>query len=264
MGHKPIETAHFNQFLKLLNLPESFEYGKEPEPDFVIKLIDETIGIEHTRLFIPKDIKGDDPINHQVSAKRILTKAEQLFKLKHTEKLTVTVRFHRSYGLGTKQRMLTGKDVGKLSKFLCDFVSLNIPEYGTRRAFEQFDMQVGKQVLPDEIDYLSIYHKFNCWTQSEGGVVPDVRSDALYNRVASKDTKPQNYKTAYNEIWLLIVEDQWNMTTYFDFSYAEVIEVDSMFNKVFILRSGNDMIIECKNIREEGSRWKGDNNNYLI
>jgi hypothetical protein len=259
MGHRPIENAHFNQFLRLLYLPLEFIQGKEPEPDFIIRMDGKTIGIEHTRLFLNKDLKGDDPIKHQVAANRIIQRAEALFKKKSDLKLTVTINFFGSYGLSMETRMLTMKDVDRLSKSICEFVMCNVPEYGFRKSFEQFDMEVGKQVLPDEIDHISIDHK--CWTQSEGGMVPDIKGDAFYSRIESKDLKPFNYKHPYDEIWLLIVEDQWNMTTYFDFSYAEVIEVDSRFNKVFILRSGNDMIIECKNIREESHQFNGEHNN---
>ena len=257
MGQSSIEIAHLRQFLKLLELSPNFEQCEEPQPDFKIILNNKVIGIEHTRLLLPKDSKGNDPVKHHVSSNRIIENAERMFKEKRNEKLTVTVNFFGSYGLSLKSNMLTGKDVKELSKFICDFVLINIPEYGARRSFEQFDMQLGEQILPDQIDHISIDHKYDCWTQSEGGLVPDIRSDALYSRIASKDPKLKNYNNTFDEVWLLIVENQWNMLSYFDFSYANDIEVNSHFNKVFIMRSGNDEVYECNNQITTCERWKG-------
>ena len=108
-------------------------------------------------------------------------------------------------------------------------------------------MELGEYRLPEKIDHISIDHKYDCWSQSEGGLVPDIRSEALYSRISSKQSKLINYSDSFDEVWLLIVEDQWNMTSYFDFSYADAIEVESGFNRVFILRSGNSEIRECDN-----------------
>ena len=257
MVQRPIEIAHFSQFLKLVNLPVDFQQCEEPQPDFKLIIDGKMIGVEHTRLLLPKDSKGNDPIKHQVSANRVVEKAEKIFKAVRSEKLTVTVNFLGSYGLSVEYKMLTGKDVEELSKFLYEFVLLNIPKYGTRRTFEQYDMNIGVQILPNKIDHISIDHKYDCWSQSEGGLVPDIRSDALYSRILSKQTKLKNYSIILDEVWLLIVEDQWNMTSYFDFSYADSIRVESGFNRVFILRSGNSEVVECLNITPESERWKG-------
>ncbi|RYF19780.1 MAG: hypothetical protein EOO42_13735 [Flavobacteriales bacterium] len=240
-----------------MKLPPEFEQCEEPQPDFKIVINDKVIGIEHTRLFLPKDSKGNDPVKHHVSSNRIVENAERMFKEKRDEKLTVTVNFSGSYGLSIQTNMLTGKDVKELSKFICDFVLINIPEYGGRRSFEQFNMLLGEQILPDQIDHISIDHKYDCWTQSEGGMVPDIRSDALYSRIASKDSKLKNYNKSLDEVWLLIVENQWNMLSYFDFSYADNIDVNSHFNRVFIMRSGNNEVYECNIDLAVDERWNG-------
>lgn len=257
MGQTPTEIAHLRQFLNLLKLPPDFKQCEEPQPDFKILLNDKIVGIEHTRLLLPKDSKGNDPVKHHVSSNRIVENAQKLFKERRNEKLTVTVSFYGTYGLSVESRMLTGKDVKELSKFICDFVSVNIPEYGTGRSFEQFDMQLGEQILPDQIDHISIDHKYDCWTQSEGGMVPDIRSEALYARIASKDSKLKNYNREFDEVWLLIVENQWNMLSYFDFSYADNINVESHFNRVFIMRSGNNEVYACNNGISVDERWSG-------
>jgi hypothetical protein len=38
------------------------------------------MGIEHTRLFLPIDANGNDPMKHHISGNRIIENAEKVFK----------------------------------------------------------------------------------------------------------------------------------------------------------------------------------------
>ncbi|PWS26461.1 hypothetical protein DHW03_16925 [Pedobacter yonginense] len=258
MGHKKIEIAHMAQFLKLQNLPVVFDECPEPQPDFKFKISDDKIiGVEHTRMFLPKDAKGDDLTRHYVTANRIVAYAHHMFKTTNKERLSVYVDFVSSYGLDMPSRMLTRKDEKTLSNFLLEFVKTNIPTLNTNASFENFNMDTGEHQLPDPIGHISIYNKYDCWAVVEAGMVPNIKGDVLQERVKAKDGKLKNYSALYGELWLLLVEDQWSPLNYFDFSFAKLIDVSSRFNKVFILRSGNNIVHECNNLCKEENQWKG-------
>jgi hypothetical protein len=257
MGHINTEIIQFEHFLKLLNLSSEYEEGIEPEPDFKINYKGRLIGIEHTRLFHSKDLKGDDIVRHNVITDRIVADAQNSFKLKSPDRLTVYVDFASSYGLSVPSKIISRTEAKELTKFLSEFVVKNTPAYDAQVSFDQFDMMTGKYILPDKIDRISIYNKYECWAPSRGGVVPNIMGVDLNQRIKSKDDKIKNYRIKYDEIWLLIVENQWHQENYYDFSGSLAIEVESRFNRVFILRAGNDELVECTNSVPIESMWNG-------
>ncbi|RZK68207.1 MAG: hypothetical protein EOO85_24735 [Pedobacter sp.] len=255
MGNTLTEEKHLKQFLSLLSISNDAARCEPPQPDFVIHSKGGVIGIEHTRLLL--DNEHNNLMKHYVSTDRIMANAEAMFRAKSEEKLTVCTHFRSSYGLNVDFSMLTGKDVKKLSSFIFNFVSREYPSYGGYVSFQQFDMHRGVQVLPNSINRISIYNKYNCWSASQGGVVPDIRSRELAHSIKEKDLKIDNYADIYDEVWLLLVENQWDLTSYFDFSNEGDISVLSRFSRVFILRAGNDEILECVNLIPKECRWNG-------
>jgi len=257
MNKQKIEERHLNQFISLLTANvKTFSINPTPEPDFTLFLDSQRIGVEHTRLFLGVDDKGDNIVIHNKVADTILNDAFNLFSATNTEKLTVVVSFVSSYGLAIESKMLSRKDIKVLSKFISDFVKEHIPQKGVHARYNQFDFTVGKYILPNKILSISIWHKYSSWTASKAGMVPSIQGESLAFRVFEKDKKPKNYKGSYDEIWLLLVEDQWNMETYFDFDDLDSIQVSSIYNKVYLLRSGNNHLYEIHNELPHCEQWQ--------
>ena len=68
-------------------------------------------------------------------------------------------------------------------------------------------------------------------------MIPRVyESEAFKIRLKKKNEKPRNYQKDYYQIWLLIIEDQRDLATYFDFEYGEQPTVSSPFDRIFVFR----------------------------
>ena len=175
MNKQEIEIKHLEQFMGLLhNDVKSFSINPTPEPDFTLKIDEKSIGVEHTRLFLCEDIKGDNIVIHNKVASKIMNDAQAIYLAQHSEALTVTVSFYSSYGLAGESKMLSNKDIKKLSQFIADFVSQHLPDEGHYVRFHQFDFSQGKYILPDKIRRISILHKYSCWSMATGGIVPSI------------------------------------------------------------------------------------------
>ncbi|MNK28372.1 hypothetical protein D3C87_467460 [compost metagenome] len=229
-----------------------------PEPDFVIQLNGKSIGIEHTQLIRLPDERGINFKAHNVIADKIMAKAETLYNKNHNNCLRISVDFKCDYGLASQNpTQLFNNDINVLSEYIANFISERLPfiiEYPhlTHFRFQAFDWDIGRIVLPEKIREISITNTANfknsCWTTSKSVCVPDIyNSIELSTILAKKDKKPQNYKSNYSGIWLVIVEDSMNLNSYFDFEDKEQKEISTAFDRVFILRRANNIIIELNN-----------------
>ncbi|MBK0380608.1 hypothetical protein [Mucilaginibacter segetis] len=245
-----IEKYHVNQFLKiLLGEDKQCISQKPPEPDFYTKIDGKLIGIEHTRLIREKDVNKINIMAHSKFADEIMVMAEELFNKKSSMPLSVHVDFKCDYGLVAKNPVqLKKEDKQYLSEFIADFVfgevlNLQIADKYQIFQYDAFDVGGGKK-----IDSITITHSpTSCWYAGQGGTIPRIYQSVEFKAILEKkNKKPSNYKQDYAEIWLLIVENSMNITSYFNFEDQHPIEIETPFNRVFILRSSNNEIVELK------------------
>ena len=71
-------------------------------------------------------------------------------------------------------------------------------------------------------------------------------STAFTTTLAKKNRKPINYQRNYDQLWLLMVEDQRNLATYFNNEYGEAPVVTSPFDRVFVFRYASEETTELK------------------
>lgn len=234
-----------------------------PEPDFYIEEKGKLIGIEHTRLIREPDENGFDPMAHAQMSQKIMSTAEEMYKQRSTVNMMVHVYFRNDYGLTRKDRVnLVNKDIDVLGRFIADFVIQNIPaETKQHLHFDSFDWNTGKRRFPIKIEGINITNirhlNDSCWTFTQGGTVSEIfESSELKNRLAEKQFKSKRYTRNYDQIWLLMIEDGRDLTTYFAFEDDRAtIEISSTFNRVFIFRMAEKVIVELKNICEPQKQW---------
>ena len=254
------EEKHITSFWKHLNeFPDDVPQKQDPpEPDFFVEANQGLIGIEHTRLVRQPDQRNINIMGHYRCAEKIMRLAEQNFRRQTDLKLYVSVSFACSYGLVTKEPFfLSNRDIGHLSTFISEFVTHRIPPSGEHWCFEHYDSHRNAFNFPYDKKIRSIAivncdHKVSqpCWTHTESGVVPQVyESQAFGEILKKKNQKPSNYLKDYYQIWLLMVEDQWNQATYFDFEDSEKPTVSSPFDRIFIFRYLTEEVIELKVVK---------------
>jgi len=256
MPNLKLEQIHIKQFLSLMveeNI--SVESQAPPEPDFKFCYNNQFIGIEHTRLIKLPDNNGINPMAHTVIANKIVTKSYSLFNQKSNACLTVSIDFRCDFGLVVSSPLqLYNSDIDPLSSFITNFVLERLPEinmsnHGTYFIYEPFDFNTGTYLMPNKIHHIAIRNTKNfqqsLWYASQGGVVPSFfECKELPIIIDKKNNKPKNYKNRYDEIWLLIVEDSMNLTSYFHFDYPKSLTFKSCFNKIYILRRSENILFE--------------------
>jgi hypothetical protein len=256
MNKERIERLHLEQFLKLISsLPIIAMVQPQGEPDFVFQVNEKTIGLEHTRLIRLPDERGVNIKAHTVNADRIVAFAEAILNTKNNICLRVAVDFKCTYGLAVSPPVqLESKDTGMLSQFIADFVEeklqdVLILEHLESIIFEAFDWNAGRYIFPDKIQLIRIQntsaYKTPCWFNYEGGTIPSIyESIEFKTRLSEKNKKPKHYINHYDEIWLLLVEDSMELTSYFDFDETEPVSIQFHFDRVFILRRSKNEYIE--------------------
>lgn len=256
MPNLRLEQIHIEQFIKLFfNSSIGFEQQQPPEPDFKVKLDEKVIGIEHTRLIRKPDKNNINVMGHYKVADKIMHKAELLYNTTESMCLMVNVSFRCDYGLITNSpKQLYNNDIQELSHFIADFVKLQLPKIVASKqdayfTFYTYDFNTGQQVLPEKINHITITNtksfEHSCWAANQGGVIPGIyKSEEFEITLNNKNKKPQNYKNEYDEIWLLIVEDSMDLTSYFHFDDQSTPEIESNFNRVFVLRKVENCYIE--------------------
>ena len=110
-------------------------------------------------------------------------------------------------------------------------------------------MVLAGKILPDKIDSISITKtkkfKTSSWSASEGAMINEFSDSIELERILEKKNgKPSKYKNRYDELWLLIVEDSMDLTSYFDFEYIQYKKIKSTFDNVFVLRRADNVVIK--------------------
>jgi len=261
MPNLRLEKIHVDQFVQLyLDYEVRAKSQNPPEPDFILDLSGKKIGIEHTQLIKLPDANGIDFMAHSRIAERIMQKAEILYNQKHDLCLMVHVRFRCDYGLNCINPIqLYNQDINELAKFISCFISLQMPlikltPHNSYFRYETYDYGLGGQILPDKIDSISItntkHFKTSCWAASQGAMITEFSNSIEFEKILEKkNKKPSKYKNKYDELWLLIVEDSMDLTSYFDFEYIGQRKITSTFDQVFVLRRANNILIQiniCK------------------
>ena len=255
MSKEEIEKRHIESFWRCLNeFPNDTPQKQDPpEPDFFVEVDQGLIGIEHTRLVRQRDERGVDIKGHYQCAKEIMRLAELKFKNWSNSKLRVSVRFACSYGLVAEEPFfLSNRNIKPLSTFIAEFVAHHIPPSGEREYFKDYDpyRNTFSNLYNEKIRSIEIVncdHKASqsCWTHPQGGVVPQVYESRAFKEIlGKKGQKPSNYLKDYYQIWLLIVEDQGDQATYFDFENSEKPTVSSPFDRIFIFRYLTEEVVE--------------------
>lgn len=260
MKKQEIEDAHLRAFWQISGFyPDIYPMRQEPpEPDFFLETPRGLIGIEHTQLIHQKDTNNVDPKIHEVVGEQIMQKAESLYFKTNKIKLNVHVSFKTEYGLrlGSIPVSLAKSDVKTLSPFIANFVANHIPAERSTIDFDGYDLEDGKEILPEEIESITIsntnYRDDSCWSPVTGGVVPPIfSSSAFLTALGKKNAKPASYLKKYAEIWLLMVENDKRFTSYFDFNFPSTSQIDSVFDRVFIYRDGLNQVIELRTLNKK-------------
>lgn len=228
------------QYSHILRFTESFpDFPKsflcfDDNPDVLVKTSEGMLGIEHTRLYW-ENLKEQESLEE-----RIVDRAREMYESSGGPPLRVNVLFDSNVRLGVK-------DIDSIAASLNRLVCSYMPDVG-----ESFDLEgwrfVSRGFTPSIvmifIDRLNNSGEM-LWGVGRGGVVPDLPSDSIRKSIQDKESKIGRYLDKCSRIWLLLVEDGFAPSSYFDIS--EEVKKDpyeSKFDRIFLFRNFSREVIE--------------------
>jgi hypothetical protein len=195
-----------------------------PNPDFIIKLNDNLIGLEHTQI-----LTGDAQRYFRV--KTLLDYAEQKFKQKYPN-----INVHATISVQNDEWNYSQKDKPKLAEQIADSVQWT-------RLEKDFK-------LPDKItnikttrhSQVSFSYKEKNW-QAEY-----LTRERLKSEIEKKESKILGYKTSekqLTELWLVLLIGSLSSVSY-ELNESENYEMESEFDRVYLMADFDAKILRIK------------------
>ena len=220
------ENLHFEAFIEELGLNIPNGYVSAESPDFLFELAGNTIGVEHTQIFLngSKDLKliaiesiGDD------IAKRVQIKGSSL-----KVNFQATLLFNLQGSMKESER----EDIAcyifdKIDKELQGKQPISLESYEIRPkhgAIVSIRLVATTQDLTTRV------------TVARAGWVKQTIDEEVISSIAKKNVKASSYTEKCDEVWLLIVADGHGPSSLFD-AQPKVLNIDykSNFGKIYYL-----------------------------
>lgn len=216
---KGIERFHLDKFLLLKNI-EIDTIIEGESPDFILKLKDQTISIEHTRFIQPKSKQIEE------FKEKIVSLAKQEFKKLYQVELTVWVTFHNFDFKFQK---------GYLESYAKEVFQIVEESYLTDTDYDFHHYPENKKYsrLVSSVDILKNldqdhWQSFGCF------IVPPVDEKSFIQLIRQKEKILDNYKSNYSENWLLIVADLGHESSTFCYSNFITKKLTSDFDRIYL------------------------------
>lgn len=199
---KEHERFLLERFIETSGLRIEIEEDEREAPDFLVRFESRLIGVEVTELFISHDTPSKSLQAQESIAKRIVARAQHLYKESGGSPAHVSVCF----GPGCDLRKLNReKTADTLATFMC---SLNLATW------QRFDWRPEEitSPIPYEITFINSLgvpsHEMSHWSVAQAGWAAPLKADTLQARIDEKAKRLPAYISIVSENWLLIVADR--------------------------------------------------------
>ena len=195
-----------------------------PNPDFIIELNDNLIGLEHTQI-LTKDAQ------RYFRIKTLLDYAEQIFEQKYPN-----INVHATISVQNDEWNYSQKDKPKLAEQIADYVQwirletdFELPEKITN-------------IKTTRHSQVSFSYKEKNW-QAEY-----LTRERLKSEIEKKESKILGYKTSekqLTELWLVLLIGSLSSVSY-ELNESENYEMESKFDRVYLMADFDAKILRVK------------------
>lgn len=257
MQAKEQERKHLKAFInKIDSLKEStlIFATKGQVPDLKATTKNGIIGIEHQRLFYPPSNNNIIRQEQEGLRRKVIMQSEKEFGKLSDVSLGVNVYFHTFYALSVDPQglKLTSNRVEPLAKSIANLVKSKTPDLGYE---VELRPTLGDDTFPSGINSILVWHpqdgRHAIWQAPEGGAVARFTPDYIRQQISKKEEKIDRYREECDKIWLLLVADGQQFSTWFDIeSSGEAFQTtySTNFDRVFILDGPDLDMNELKTI----------------
>jgi hypothetical protein len=234
-----LERHFYDRFLALHDEFPKKEPEKSEAPDFLIKIDKKVIGVEITQIHNEPN-KGEFlPAQKHALEDKILSKAQKLFFDRNQIHLHVSFHFIDHF-------QLSGKQVETLIIQICKVIEEKIKGEGLNHNFS-FSIIDG---LPQELVVINGDYFPNItdtiWYSAKGIWLPNLSKQQIITIINKKEKEIITYKKKASALILLIVEGVIPNSWFDKVDKPEASEIESEFEKIFILRYLSNKLIEIK------------------
>lgn len=242
MNQKDRERYYLDHFLEVLENPPTGQIKHAEQPDFLIENKSDCIGIEVTEAYYEASDNGS-PIREQESLeRRALKEVESRLTEKGIPSFQINVSFRPHYDA----KRLTRKRENHFINELTQLIETEIAPLSDQRVSIDF------RKLPKELTALYLGSTStigqNFVAENMSGGSPSYSSERLQEIINSKNKKVQSYREKCKEIWLLIVADNYNLSSWAN-SLSQGVQkhqYNSQFDRVFFFRRNTEDVQEIK------------------
>ncbi len=199
-------------------------YGIEEyeTPDFILKLNDKRVSVEHTRLINPKLQQVEQ------YKEKIIENARKLFREKYDAELYVLITFDN---IVLKSGKVAEKEYSKeVFKFI-ETIYLNNREFDFDIS-TKFNSENPSELINDFS--VSNNRKFENWQHFGCYLVEEINYEWLKSVIKKKEKNISKYPEDYDEDWLLLVCDFGTEASTHSFNRLNQLKFETKFDKIYI------------------------------
>jgi hypothetical protein len=223
------ELAHLEHFRTICPFFPDGKIEKAEKPDFLVYTGESILGIEHTEIFQPGPSDGTSLQAKDNLGQRVVRKAKELYLQRNSQPLHIQVFFNQKVNIRKKE-------IDRLAKMVLNLVETTPIVLGEPITLKR--TKENAEYFPIEVVMVHIYAhpkiKENSWHSSSAGRIPKLTPEYLQDKINRKELKLDHYNTRCEEIWLLIVADDFRIPSTVDLSELVLVHrYISRFNRVF-------------------------------
>lgn len=226
---------------------------KSESPDFILYAESGIIGIELTELKYERKDKEFNLRAHEDFLSEIMAGAQEIFESQSDFKLVVDVHFTNDLGpaLSLKQDGCSNMLMQQgLIEAIAHIVKENTPEATGIKYTIDRTSKYGYLNLPSKIESISIKNvtgrfKSGLWYAGISTKVKPLSVASVSQRLVAKNEKLRLYSPICNQYWLIIIQNSFLMSSYYNPSTArEALRhlYKSDFDKVFVFERSEGQV----------------------
>ncbi len=240
---KEKEYADFVAFSKTyFGYQIDFEQLNPPEPDIIFPNDGKRIGCELTTIFsdnLPGLKDSDQKKSESIQDSICKSITDWL-----NENIPVSVEIH----IGFKNNNLDESHKISLKKNILNVIETYISELNLSE-FSYFNIDEF-EALPHEVDYISFAYipklEKSIVGRAGAGFIPKLDNERIRLNILSKEKKLPNYTHLVDEKWLILIIQDYPLSTEFDILEQGINNFESLFDKVFLFLRRDRKILALK------------------
>lgn len=215
---------------------------KTEAPDALVTTRGRTVGLEIRRIFRQEGKRGSPLRKNEDFRRKIVNLAAQIYERKGGPPVYVSVHYNDVRDPGSQSPH-------QLSQVLTEIVYRNTP--GIDGSKEESYEYTNRAWFPETFGTVRVYRpkgfKKSFWSVPAADYQESLTPDHIRTAIAAKETRIPIYRKKITEIWLLLVTDHGELSSFFGYPQKTLEEIyRASFQRIFVLNWFSRVLYELK------------------